>query len=122
MANPDSLVPFRQGEDDRRQIGRPLGAKNRSTIARKILEMKASIAEERLDVLKTMYPDMTNDVTVEDVATIMIASNAMTGDVNSYKALMDSAYGAPKQEFEVDDKSAPKTMRVTVVPPTEVDE
>lgn len=119
MANPDSLIPFKQGDDDRRQIGRPVGAKNRSTIARKILEMKALIASERLDKLQEMYPDMTNEVTVEDVATIMIAGAAMSGDVNAYKAIMDSAYGAPKQEIEMEDRTTPKTMKVEIVPPIE---
>jgi len=98
--NDSNLVPFQQGDDPRRQVGRPLGAKNRSTIARKVLEMRAVIASDRLEKLKEAYPDMTNDVTVEDVATIMIAAGAMDGDVNSYKAIMDSAYGAPKQEIE----------------------
>lgn len=119
MPNPENLIPFNQGEDDRRQIGRPMGAKNRSTIARKILEMRAVIPAERLDKLHEIYPDMTNDITVEDVATIMVSAGAMDGDVNSYKAIMDSAYGAPKQDIEMEDKTIPKTMKVEIVPPIE---
>lgn len=78
--------------------GRPLGVKNRATIARKVLEMRAILPEEAKEKLRETHPDIEEDLTTEEIATIMIAGNAMNGDVKSYEALMNSAYGAPKVE------------------------
>ncbi len=78
--------------------GRPLGVKNRATIARKILEMRAVVNKDVLELIKKQHPDVEDNLTTEEIATIMIAGNAMIGDVKSYEALMNSAYGAPKQE------------------------
>lgn len=80
--------------------GRPLGVKNRSTIARKVLEMRAVVADDVRELIKKQHPDIGDNLTTEEVATIMIAGNALNGDVKSYEALMNSAYGAPKQEIE----------------------
>ena len=80
--------------------GRPLGSRNRSTIARKILEMTAIAPEVAIDHIRQTHPEITDKLTTEEIATIMIAGNAMKGDVKSYEALMNSAYGAPKQEIE----------------------
>ena len=81
--------------------GRPLGVKNRSTIARKVLEMTALMPKETLEKLKETYPDIADKLTAEEIATIVMVGNAISkGDVNAYKAVMDSAYGAPKGEVE----------------------
>lgn len=99
MANEGNLKPFQPGEDARRNTeGRPLGTKNRSTIARKILEMRGLLSAERMTALKAKFPDITDKMTVEEIMTIVMADGAIQGDDKAYKAVMDSAYGAPKQE------------------------
>lgn len=80
--------------------GRPVGVKNRSTVARMILNMQAVLPDDAVAKIREQHPEITNKLSTEEVATIMIAGAAMGGDVNAYKALMDSAYGAPKQEIE----------------------
>jgi len=81
--------------------GRPPGVKNRSTIARKILEMSAILPDEMFTKLKENFPDIEQRMTTEEIATLVILGQAIAkGDYNSYKAVMDSAYGAPKQEVE----------------------
>jgi hypothetical protein len=35
----------------------------------------------------------------EDIITLALINKAKKGDLNAYKALMDSAYGAVKQSF-----------------------
>lgn len=81
--------------------GRPLGVKNRSTIARKILEMSAIMPDETFNQLKKAFPDIEQRMTTEEIATIVMLGAAISKkDVNAYKAIMDSAYGAPKQEIE----------------------
>lgn len=92
MANEGNLIPFAKGDDPRRQLGRKEGSRNRSTIARHWLDSSIDTnnpltGEEQL-------------MSVEDAITLQQISRAKTGDTNAYKAVMDSAYGAPKQAIE----------------------
>ena len=91
MPNPENLRPAKKGEV-RNPNGRPKGSRNRSTIAREWLEV-------------TQY--ITNPITGEkekleqqDIMTLGIIKKAREGDVNAYKALMDSAYGQPLQQIQ----------------------
>ncbi len=72
--------------------GRPKGSKNRSTIIKKWLTA--------LDKGKNPMTGDTEDMTVEDKMTLALIAKALKGDTSAYKALMDSAYGQPKQELE----------------------
>lgn len=83
--------------------GKPKGTPNRSTIAKKILEMPCIIPDNLYDILLGIYPDLNRNTTIENLATLVQASKAISrADVNSYKAVMDSAYGAPKQAIEME--------------------
>ena len=91
MPNPENLRPAKKGEV-RNPNGRPKGSRNRSTIAREWLEVTQFI---------------TNPITGEkekleqqDIMTLGIIKKARDGDVNAYKALMDSAYGQPLQQIQ----------------------
>ncbi len=77
--------------------GRPVGVRNRSTVARKILDMLITIPDESFAALQANFPDIAQQVTIEEYIT-MQQSVLATKETNAYKALMDSAYGAPKQE------------------------
>ena len=79
--------------------GHPKGVRNRSTIARKVLDMLVRIPDEQYDKLKENFPDIEQAVTIEEYITMQQAVLA-TKETNAYKAVMDSAYGAPKQEIE----------------------
>ncbi len=95
----DNLKPFTPGDDPRRNLeGRT--TKNRSTIARKILEMRGMLPVERMQALKERFPEIQDSMTVEEVMTIVMAENAIMGEDKHYRALMDSAYGSPKAEVE----------------------
>ena len=91
MPNPENLRPAKKGEV-RNPKGKPKGTRNRSTIAREWLEVTQFI---------------TNPITGEkekleqqDIMTLGIIKKARDGDVNAYKALMDSAYGQPLQQIQ----------------------
>ena len=91
MPNPENLRPAKKGEV-RNPKGKPKGTRNRSTIAREWLEGSQYI---------------TNPITGEkekleqqDIMTLGIIKKARDGDVNAYKALMDSAYGQPLQQIQ----------------------
>ena len=87
----DNLKPFEQGESGNPK-GRPKGSKNRSTIARKWLEVNQSLKNPLTGENETMSQ--------EDLMTLALIKKARDGDVNAYKALMDSGYGAPVQQIE----------------------
>lgn len=84
----DNLKPFEQGESGN-PAGRPKGSKNRSTIVKELLEY----ASKQKNVLTGEQETLTQ----EQAITLAMLLKAGKGDVNAYKALMDSCYGAPKQ-------------------------
>jgi hypothetical protein len=100
MPNPHNLTSYKPGVSGN-LAGKPIGTKNRSTIARKILSMKALLPDEIFNKLQHAFPDIEQKMTAEEIATIVILGAAITKqDYNAYKAIMDSAYGLPKQEVE----------------------
>lgn len=86
-------TPFKIGEDDRRHLTGPVGSKHRSTIARKWLEIE-------LDDINPLT-GLAERLSYEDIITLAQIKKAKDEyDTNAYKALQDSAYGAPKQEVD----------------------
>jgi hypothetical protein len=71
----DNLNPFKKGESGN-PAGRPKGAKNRSTMLRELLELNENELKMHLAQIKKAIEKE---------------------DTNAYKAVLDSAYGAPKQ-------------------------
>ena len=53
----------------------------------------------------------------EDIITLALINKAKKGDVNAYKALMDSAYGAVKQSLELTEGETPifKQLDIDVI-------
>jgi hypothetical protein len=82
---------FNKGESGNPN-GRPKGSKNRSTIARQWLEVNQNLKNPLTGANETMSQ--------EDLITLALIKKARDGDVNAYKALMDSGYGAPVQQIE----------------------
>ena len=72
--------------------GRPKGSKNRSTIAKYWLSIEQD--------LKNPLSGDTETMSQEDLMTLALIKKAREGNVNAYKALMDSGYGAPVQQLE----------------------
>ena len=72
--------------------GKPKGTLNRSTIAKKWLEV---LSEEEVEdgVVKWLSN--------EEAITLALIQKARKGDVNAYKALMDSAYGTAKDTLDL---------------------
>ena len=91
MANEENLKPFKKGEVTNPN-GRPKGSKNRSTIVRELLEY----ASKQKNVLTGEEQTLTQ----EQAITLAMLLKAGKGDVNAYKALMDSGYGSPVQQVE----------------------
>jgi len=88
MANEENLKPFEKG-NNANPNGRPKGSRNRSTIVKELLEFASS--------QKNVLTGEQETLTQEQAITLAMLLKANKGDVNAYKALMDSCYGAPKQ-------------------------
>lgn len=91
MAREDNLKKF-TSEYQPEKNGRPKGSKNRSTIAKYWLSIEQD--------LKNPLSGDTETMSQEDLMTLALIKKAREGDVNAYKALMDSGYGAPVQQVE----------------------
>lgn len=93
MAKEDNLKPpWKKGETGN-PVGRIKGSKNRATVARECLAL----------LIKGENP-LTGEeesITAEYLMTLKQIKKAIDSqDTNAYKAIMDSAFGAPKQEVE----------------------
>ena len=92
MAGFKDIEPRWQKGESGNPNGRPKGSKNRSTIARQWLEVNEDLKNPLTSEIERMSQ--------EDVMTLALIKKARSGDVNAYKALMDSGYGSPLQQIE----------------------
>jgi hypothetical protein len=106
----EDLIPFKQGESGNPN-GRPIGSKNRSTIARKWLEVNQSLKNPITGEQETMSQ--------EDMITLALIKKARDGDVSAYKELMNSGYGAPLQQIDQTLEQTIKEININIVKPTE---
>jgi Family of unknown function (DUF5681) len=112
MPNPENIIPPKKGEPSRNPKGRPKGSLNRSTVARQYLAMLAVLPKSEHNKLADIFPKVKEKMTAEELITLSQISRASKGDTNAYKALMDSAYGAPKQQVELDSKIIPGVIEL----------
>ena len=82
---------FKKGQSGNPK-GRTKGSLNRATIVKKWLEA----ARKQENILTGEIEFLTE----EDCITLAAIAKARLGDVQAYKALMDSAYGQAKQEIK----------------------
>ena len=73
--------------------GRPKGSKNRSTLAKKWLEVKESITNP--------ITGEKEELEQQDIMTLALIKKARKGDVQAHKELMDSAYGKSLQQTDI---------------------
>lgn len=97
-------MPFKKGQADLpgkkfekgksgNPNGKPVGSKNRSTIAKKWLDTETEWTNPITGIKET--------ISLEDQITLAQIKAAREADTpQAYKVIMDSRYGAPKQEIE----------------------
>ena len=88
-----NLIPFEKGKSGNPN-GRPKGSRNRSSIAKYWLEIEQNLNNPLTNEKQKMSQ--------EDLMTLALIKKAREGDVNAYKALMDSGYGSPVQQIHED--------------------
>ena len=89
MAKEDNLKMFSSSYQPIKN-GRPKGSLNRATIAKRWL-----------NTIENAVTGEDEFLSEEDIITLSIIRKARKGDVQAYKALMDSAYGAPKDTIDI---------------------
>jgi hypothetical protein len=109
MAGKGQIEPRWEKGESGNPAGRPKGSKNRSTIARQWLEVNQNLKNPLTGVEETMSQ--------EDLMTLALIKKAREGDVNAYKALMDSGYGAPLQQIDQSIEQSINGIEVTIVRP-----
>jgi len=92
MGKEDNLKKFSSTYQPKKN-GRPKGSLNRATIAKRWLTT--------LENVKNPMNGEMQFLTQEDLMTLSLLRKARNGDVQAYKALMDSAYGTPKDTIDV---------------------
>ncbi len=96
--NPQNLMPRWEKGKSGNPKGYPKGVRNRSTIAKKVLEMTALLPEEAYQKLKKMFPEIDGKMSVEEVGWIMQSHKIIAkGDLQALTALLESAYGKAYQ-------------------------
>ena len=109
MAKEDILNNrFKSGQSDNPN-GRPKDSLNRKTIAR----IDLAYLQEEVNPLTGIKELLGN----EDMITLALIHKAKMGDVNAYKAIMASAYGAVKQSLELTESEQPifKQLDIDVI-------
>ena len=109
MAGKGQIEPRWEKGESGNPNGRPKGSKNRSTIARRWLEVNQNLKNPLTGENETMSQ--------EDLATLALIKKAREGDVYAYKALMDSAYGSPVQQIDQSIEQSITGIEVTIVRP-----
>ena len=104
MANNENIkqYEFKKGQSGNPK-GRPVGSKNRSTIAKRWLE-----TTERF---KNPITGEIEELTQEDIGTLALIKKMRSGDVRAYESLMDSAFGKAVQTNDINvNKDGPLFM------------
>jgi hypothetical protein len=110
MNKEDNLKPNWEKGESGNPNGRPKGSRNRSTIAKHWLEVNQSLKNPLTGVEETMSQ--------EDLMTLALIKKAREGDVNAYKALMDSGYGSPIQQIDQTLEQTINEIKINIVKPT----
>ena len=92
MANDENLKSWKKGQSGNPK-GRPKGARNRSTIAKKWLEVEA----------KSINPISGQEETMsqEDMIYLALLRKARQGDVRASETILNSAYGQAKETLDL---------------------
>ena len=104
MANNENIKPyeFKKGQSGNPK-GRPVGSKNRSTIAKRWLETT--------EKFKNPITGEIEELTQEDIGTLALIKKMRSGDVRAYESLMDSAFGKAVQTNDINvNKAGPLFM------------
>lgn len=87
--------------------GKPVGTLNRSTIARRWLEVTQTI--------KNPLTGKNEKLAQQDIMTLAIIKKARDGDVSAYRELMDSAFGKAIQSTDLTTGGQPIKQSTSII-------
>lgn len=97
-------------------LGRRMPAssqKGRSTVARSVLATIVRIPDDTFDKMLQYFPDLTQEVSAEEFMTLSLLIKAIkSGDHQAYNALLDSAYGKPKDSEKTTKEENVSTLKL----------
>jgi FAD synthase len=104
MANEQNLIPFKKGDDKRRNIkGRPrkfiLELKDQGYKLSEVTDTIEVLISRTEDELKDIYAN-TNSTVLEKVVSSAILKSIKRGDMASIETLLNRAYGKAKEKVE----------------------
>jgi hypothetical protein len=102
MPNNQNLIQFKKGESGNLK-GRPKGVKNRGTIIRDIFNSITQLDSFQFNDLKSKFPNIKEEISIEYLMTLIQVDKAIfKGDTKAYKVLMDSLYGTPIRQLDLE--------------------
>tara|TARA_R110001592_G_scaffold140715_1_gene361799 strand:- start:55 stop:528 length:474 start_codon:yes stop_codon:yes gene_type:complete len=102
MPNNQNLIQFKKGESGNLK-GRPKGVKNRGTIIRDIFNSITQLDSFQFNDLKSKFPNIKEEISIEYLMTLIQVDKAIfKGDTKAYKVLMDSIYGTPIRQLDLE--------------------
>lgn len=104
LKNLEKRKPFKKGHDKRRNLsGRSQGVRDRSTVVTELLNKALEIpsTSKNYELIQKLGLNTKGDGETL-ITAIQIARAIVSGDTRSYKELMDSRWGMPKQKSEVE--------------------
>ena len=108
MANEQNLRPFKKGQSGNPN-GRTKGSKNRATIIRDIFNSISVLDTFEFHSLQSKFPHIENNMSVEYLLHLIQVNKAIfEADTKAYKVLMDSLYGTPVKEIELETQIKPQ--------------
>lgn len=111
----DNLIPCKPGERPP-GAGRPKGTRNRSTIAKQILQARANAPKEIRTSLEKYFGELPKKITIEELmAYAQMVEAIAKRSTSAYRELMDSAYGKAKEALDVTSGGEPITKVEVVI-------
>lgn len=102
MANNHNLKPYEKGISGNKK-GRPKGSKNRAKIIREIFDSITVLDIFDFEQLQAKFPHIENNMSIEYLMTLIQVNKAIyKGDTKAYKVLMDSLYGTPIKQIDLE--------------------
>jgi hypothetical protein len=108
-----NLTPFSSTHQPENP-GRKKGSKNRSTIARMILDLSVKVPDVLFETLQEIYPDISKNLSVEEIMVYSQVHRAIfKSDTAAFRAVLDTAYGTTNREI-ISLMDNEKTIKLTL--------
>lgn len=120
MPNNHNLRPFKKGESGNPK-GRPKGSKNRATIVRELFDSISVLDSFKFNELESRFPYIKNNMSIEYLMTLIQVNKAIfDGDTKAYKVLMDSLYGTPIRQIDLESQiKENEEIKINMIKPVE---